>query len=110
MCQPRCSTTPLKHARTRNTPKYVLHVFVRLYAGSGRMDVIHSFGYNGDEHADFVRRYGLTVPLAVGNGTFVYGGDKGVEQRSRIGAGVVPSMVTGFRSWRNAATFSLIAS
>lgn len=55
--------------------RFVFHGFVRLYAGSARMDVIHSFGFNGNEHKDFVRRYGLTVPLKADKGRFTFGKD-----------------------------------
>jgi len=54
-------------------PRYVFHGFVRLYAESARMDMIHSLGYNGDEYVDFIRRYGITVPMNIANGTFEYG-------------------------------------
>ena len=40
--------TPLPHEQKRNIPRYVLHAFVRLYADSGRMDIVHSFAFNGD--------------------------------------------------------------
>jgi len=69
------SRTPLHWEQ--KVKRYPVHVFVRLYYGSGRMDVSHSFGYNGDEDRDFVKAYGLTVPMKAVGAKFVYGGDKG---------------------------------
>jgi len=70
----------------KKVPRYPFHGFVRMYADSGRMDLIHSFGYNADEDTDFVRAYGLAVPVSGAGGTFVYGGTKGSERRFRWSA------------------------
>ncbi|MBN4074062.1 hypothetical protein JYT61_00715, partial [bacterium AH-315-E10] len=56
--------------------RYIFHGFVRLYANSARMDVTYSLGFNGNEHKEFIKRYGLTIPLAATNGTFTFGTDK----------------------------------
>jgi hypothetical protein len=80
-------------------PRYVFHGFVRLYANSSRMEVIHSFGYNGDEYNDFVRRYGLTVPMAVdSSGRFIYGGDGG--ERRDVELGDLSLVQPGHDSWQ----------
>lgn len=76
------SVTKLSHQIKKNVARYVFHGFVRMYGGSARMDLIHSFGYNGDENRDFVRRYGLLVPLDAAGGSFVYGGDDGVKKEA----------------------------
>ena len=78
------SATPFKTQQDKKVARYPMHAFVRLYATSGRMDVIHSFGYNGDENSDFVRRYGLTVPLMAEKATFTYGGDGGQKKETAL--------------------------
>lgn len=78
------SRTPLPHQKNDNFPRYPFHGFVRLYAQSARLDVIHTFGYNGDEHMDFVRRYGLVIPVAAENAKFNYGGDGGALHKAAI--------------------------
>lgn len=93
------SATPLTWQKRRNVPRYVFHGFVRLYADSGRMDIIHGFGYNGDESRDFVRRYGLVVPLATKNARFVYGGDKGVRREVPLN-GDLQLVQPGHSSWQ----------
>ncbi|MHC4716084.1 MAG: exo-rhamnogalacturonan lyase family protein [Planctomycetota bacterium] len=94
------SATELKWQQQAKVPRYVFHGFVRLYAGLVRMDVIHSFGYNGDEDADFVRSYGLTVPLAAGGKrTFTYGGDGGAARQIAL-AGDLTLVQPGHSSWR----------
>ncbi len=59
-------------------PKFAFHGHVRVYADSTRLDVIHAFGYNGDESRDFVKRYGLILPVdAARDATLLYGGERG---------------------------------
>ncbi len=62
----------------RRTPKFAFHGHVRVYNNSERLEVIHAFGYNGDESRDFVKRYGLILPVDTGcNATLLYGGERG---------------------------------
>jgi hypothetical protein len=78
------SATELSREKKRNIPRYPVHAFVRLYADSGRIHVIHSFGYNGDENQDFVRRYGLVVPTVSKNPKLVFGGDRGAANEVEV--------------------------
>ena len=94
------SATTHEWEAAQKTPRYPVHIFVRMYAGSGRMDVIHSVGYNGDENVDFIRRYGLRVPLNTGAGKkkFVFGGDKGIARTIGLN-GRITLTQPGHSSW-----------
>jgi PcRGLX-like protein central beta sandwich domain len=85
------------HVDQGNAPRYPFHAFVRLYADSARMDMTHSFGYNGSVYNDFVRAYGLTVPMN-GVKTFVYGGDKGAKKETSL-TGDLRLIQPGHSSW-----------
>ena len=93
------SATPLNWQKNRKVPRYNFHGFVRMYSGSGRMDVIHSLGYNGDENSDFVRRYGLNVPLKTAGAKFVYGGDRGVSKSVPL-TGSIDLVQPGHSAWK----------
>jgi|GEM_PF-2521102 len=76
--------------------RFPFHGFVRLYDGSTRVDLSHTFGYNGDESKDFVRRYGLTFPA---DGTvFRYGGDGGTSAETEL-TGAVRLSQTAHNRW-----------
>jgi len=62
------------------------------------MDVTHTVGYNGNEHSDFVRRYGLIVPTIAKGDTFVYGGDKGAAAEAKL-TGDLQLTQPGHSSW-----------
>ncbi|HUV38918.1 MAG TPA: hypothetical protein VMY39_04860, partial [Planctomycetota bacterium] len=83
----------------KNVRRYPVHLFVRVYAGSARMDIVHSFGYNGDENRDFVRRCQMIVPLATPGGTFTYGGDGGAARVVPM-AGNIHLVQPGQASWQ----------
>ena len=52
---------------------------------TGRMEVLHSFGYNGDAKQDFVTRYGLVVPVkAAPRAPFLYGGEQGARAEAPL--------------------------
>jgi PcRGLX-like protein central beta sandwich domain/PcRGLX-like N-terminal RIFT barrel domain len=89
------SASPRKDQK--DIARYPFHAFVRVYAGSARMDITHNFGYNGDENSDYVRAYGLTVPMADAK-TFVYGGDKGARQEAAL-KGDLALTQPGHSSW-----------
>jgi len=96
------SVSKLSHQQKKNVARYVVHCFVRTYGGTARMDIVHSFGYNGHENRHFVRRYGLKVPLAVEGGgegaSFVYGGDEGASRTAKL-AGELQLVQPGHSSW-----------
>ncbi len=69
----------------QTSPKFAFHGHVRIYGDSTRLEVIHAFGYNGDESRDFVRRYGLILPVDTGReATFLYGGERGRAVRTPL--------------------------
>lgn len=68
--------------RRQTAPKFAFHGHVRVYGDSTRLEVIHSFGYNGNESRDFVSRYGLILPVETGReATLLYGGERGQAAR-----------------------------
>jgi len=71
-------------AYQRKYDRFIFHGFVRLYSGLARMDVTHSLGFNGNEHKEFIRRYGLTVPLDAASGTFTFGKNKKESASAKI--------------------------
>ncbi|NRA39736.1 MAG: hypothetical protein HRU15_16465 [Planctomycetes bacterium] len=81
------AVSPMEYQKKH--PRYPFHSFVRVYANSARMDVTYSFGYNGNEHEDFVRRYGLKVPLAAKGAEFSFGVDGGKVHREKLSKAVL---------------------
>ncbi|NRA37617.1 MAG: hypothetical protein HRU15_05715, partial [Planctomycetes bacterium] len=41
------SATLLEHQQVRKTPRYPLHIYVKMYANSARMEITWTMGYNG---------------------------------------------------------------
>ncbi|ETX00387.1 MAG: hypothetical protein ETSY2_39190, partial [Candidatus Entotheonella gemina] len=81
------SFQPTDHLPRLNqtSPKFAFHGHVRVYGDSTRLDVIHAFGYNGDESSDFVKRYGLILPVDTGRETtLIYGGERGRAVRTPL--------------------------
>ncbi|ETW94322.1 MAG: hypothetical protein ETSY1_35425 [Candidatus Entotheonella factor] len=71
--------------RNQTSPKFAFHGHVRVYGDSTRLDVIHAFGYNGEESRDFVKRYGLILPVEIGRETtLIYGGERGRAVRTPL--------------------------
>jgi len=70
-------------------PRFPFHGFVRIYTGTARMDVTYTLGFNGNEHKEFIRRYGLTVPLSVRDGTFEFGKSKTESAKLAVSADVL---------------------
>ncbi len=69
----------------QTSPKYAFHGHVRVYGDATRLDVIHAFGYNGDESRDFVKRYGLILPVDTGRqNMLLYGGERGRAERVQL--------------------------
>jgi hypothetical protein len=65
--------------------KFACSMYVRVYAQTAHLEIEHTFGFNGDEYADFVTSYGLTVPSGVKTGAFVYGPDHDSSKESPLG-------------------------
>ncbi len=59
----------------RDVWRYPVSMFFRVYGGTGRVYIEHTFGYNGDEYHDFVQSCGLTFPTGRRRGSFLYGRD-----------------------------------
>ena len=72
-------------AADKDVWRYPASLFCRVYAGTGRVYIEHTFGYNGDEYHDFVQRYGLTFATGRRGATFLYGGDDGKAREAPSG-------------------------
>lgn len=65
--------------------RYPVSMFFRVYGDTAHVYVEHTFGYNGNEHSDFVQSYGLNIATGLAGGTFQYGPDESTAARSALG-------------------------
>ena len=72
-------------ANDPNAWRFPCSLYVRVYAGSGHAYLEHTFGYNGDEYADFITSYGLKIPAGLKTGKFLFGPDEAGSKETGLG-------------------------